>query len=581
MQPRNQRKLWTRLMLNLLLLLPGTLLVPEALAQNPPTGQLLLDKLVKTQQEYTGAMATGDSLEVADVCYRLGKRYSSLGEYITAQKWYTRSLRIQEPLGPSEGIGKVYMRMAEDWIRKKNYAVSLIYARQAMANCLSARSEHAIMSANITMAGVHELGWKLNHEKANSAPGASLDSSLYYFRRAEVLALSLKKPLDIALVYACMARVLVLRDKKQALPYLQKAYTIQVSQNHYYGIMNVSQELANFYLALNQPTPAKIWLDRAALIRDTTRHGEYWQNSLLEEAYTKLYQQTGDWQRAFDHQEKYQAYQLASLNADREGSIARITTQYESEKKELALKAQQKHLDTQKRLTLLATLLALLLGGACVLLFLLFLKYRRISEYNARLVKEQNHRAKNNLQSITNLLGLQSNRLTDPAARQAVEESLMRVEAMALVHRRLYDSDHLAEVDLMQFIPELVEGVLRSYSLGDIQPLYGLSPIWLRADVAINLGLLLNELVTNACKYALPLHPAPVLEIGCQEEKGRILLWFSDNGPGFIPTVAGNSFGMKLIGIITKKLNGTGKFEIGKGCRFTLSFDVKPSFVLQ
>jgi two-component sensor histidine kinase len=581
MQSRKQRNLWTQSVLTLVLLLPGILPVPTAPAQVPPTGRLLYDKLAKTQRDYQAAMATGDSEQVAQACYDMGKRYGAFGEYVTAENWYVRSLRIREPHGPSEVIGKTYLRLSENWMRQKQYQSAMRCARLGMSNVRIVNSKHGIMSAYIVLAGVHQMGWKVNRENPGSISGASLDSSLYYFGQAERLALKLNKPLDIGLVYYCKGEALMLKGSRQALPYLKKSYAIQQSLKQAYGIINLSIELAECYLSLKQPAKAKVWLDRAAIVRDTTRHGEYWQNSLLEETYAKLYQQTGDWKQAFAHREKYHDYQLASLNADREGAMSRIATQYESEKKEIALKAQQKHLDTQKELTLLATLLALLFGVACVLLFLLFRKYRRISEYNARLVKEQNHRAKNNLQSITNLLGLQSNRLTDPAARKAVEESLMRVEAMALVHRRLYDSDHLAEVDLMQFIPELVEGVLRSYSLGDIQPLYSLSPIWLRADVAINLGLLLNELVTNACKYALPHHPAPVLEIGCQEEKGRILLWFSDNGPGFTPTVAGNSFGMKLIDIITKKLNGKGKFETEKGCHFTLSFDVKPSFVLQ
>jgi two-component sensor histidine kinase len=156
-----------------------------------------------------------------------------------------------------------------------------------------------------------------------------------------------------------------------------------------------------------------------------------------------------------------------------------------------------------------------------------------------------------------------------------VEESLLRVEAMALVHQRLYDGDRLIEIDLMQFIPELVNGVLRSYSFGHIQPIYSLSPIWLNADVAINMGLLLNELATNSCKYALPLHPNPVLTVGCQEENGRILFWYEDNGPGFTPSTKGNSFGMKLIDMITQKLKGKGRFSTEKGCRFTLSFDAK------
>ncbi|QHV95749.1 histidine kinase dimerization/phosphoacceptor domain -containing protein [Spirosoma endbachense] len=582
MQFVNLRNSFIRLLVRLICIAGGMLLTFLAPAQTPVVGKVLYEKLAKTQQEYQEAMATGDSLEVAEVCYLLGKRYNALGDYVNAQAWYIRSLRIREPLGPSENIGKTYLRMAENQIRQKQYNQAKRLVSQATANFRHIHSQHGMMGATIVMAGVHELGWRMNRDKPGSAPFSSLDSSLYYFKQAEQLAISLKKPFDIANVYACMGNALMQKDGNLALPYLKKAYAINRQERSPYGIINSSQGLANCYLALGQPLIAKKWLDEAKFICDTARHGDYWQNDQLEESYTRVYERMGNWKQAFLHQRKYYSFQVDALTADREGAIARAGMLYESEKKEAKLKAQQnelelrqQNLNTQKRLSLMTTVLFVLAGLACLVFYWLFRKYRRISEHNAKLVKEQNHRVKNNLQSITNLLGLQFNRLTDPAARKAVEESLLRVEAMALVHRRLYDGDRLIEVDLMQFIPELVNGVLRSYSFGHIQPIYSLSPIWLNADVAINVGLLLNELATNSCKYALPLHSNPVLTVGCQEENGRILFWYEDNGPGFTPSTKGNSFGMKLIDMITQKLKGKGHFSAENGCRFTLSFDAK------
>lgn len=561
------------------MLIAGSLLNGPTLAQLPPAGQIMHDKLAQTQRDYQAAMATGDSERVAQVCYEMGKRYGAFGEYATAEKWFVRSLRIREPLGPSELIGKTYLRIAEDLVRQQQYQPAMHAVRQGLSHVRAVNSRHGLMSAYIVLAGVHGLGRQLNHEKSGSAPTASLDSAIHYLDQAERLALALNKPLDIALVYMCKATALPPKDAELALRYLKKAYTVHRNTKEPNGMINSSLALANYYLSLRQPVVAKTWLDQAALVRDTAHHGAYWQNSLLDETYARLYQQTGNWQRAFVHREKYHAYQLAALNADRDGAVARIAAQYESEKKEMRLQAQQKNLITQQRLTLAAVgllIVAIVVGGV---FYWLFQKYRRISEHNARLVKEQNHRVKNNLQSVTSLLGLQFNRLTDPLARQALEESLLRIEAMALVHRRLYDGDRLVEVDLSQFIPELVDGVLHSYSIGHIRPVYALSTVWLGADVAINLGLLLNELVTNSCKYALANHPAPTLEIGCRYEQGRFRLWFADNGPGFDRSQSGQSFGMSLIAMITEKLKASSQFTTRSGCQFTLSFVPKPAVV--
>jgi two-component sensor histidine kinase len=572
-------------LLSCVVILSGALLLTGlASAQSLTVGKLLYERLAKTKLEYQQALATGDSLEVAEKCYLMGKRYGAFGDYLTAQTWFIRSLRISEPLGPSEGIGKIYLRMAENQFMQKHYAEALRYTRRAITNFEAVHSKHGMMSADILLVGIHEFGWQLNQVKPGSAPVASLDSALFYFRQAERLALALKKPYDIANVYACGGNMLILHDSNKAILYIKKAHAINLQLGQMYGVINQSQQLANCYLALGQPMIAKKWLDEALFMRDKYKAGDQTQNVEIEEAYIKFYQQTGQWKQAFEYQKKYYLSRIETLNADRAGAIARIEMLYESEKKEVKLNAQQKelvlrqeNLKAQQTLTFITAGLFMLAGMACVVFYWLFRKYQRISGHNAKLVREQNHRVKNNLQSITSLLGLQFNRLTDSAARQAVEESLLRVEAMALVHQRLYDGDRLVEVDLMQYIPELVGGVLRSFNFGHVRPIYILKPIWLQADAAIHVGLLLNELVTNSCKYAFPLHPKPVLEIGCEEENGRILIWFSDNGPGFIPTIKENSFGMKLIDMITEKLKGKRSFIADKGCRFTLSFDLQAS----
>lgn len=85
------------------------------MAQTAPpsvTPQSPYERLLETQKDYEAAMAKGDSLEVAEMCYRMGKRYSGLKNFTKAQEWFLRALRIREPLGPSEDIGKIYIQIA-------------------------------------------------------------------------------------------------------------------------------------------------------------------------------------------------------------------------------------------------------------------------------------------------------------------------------------------------------------------------------------------------------------------------------------------------------------------------------------
>jgi two-component sensor histidine kinase len=217
-------------------------------------------------------------------------------------------------------------------------------------------------------------------------------------------------------------------------------------------------------------------------------------------------------------------------------------------------------------------LVAVIAGG---LFYLLFAKYKKISRENAELVKEQSHRTKNNLQSVSDLLSLELHRLSDPVAVKAMEESLMRVEAMLLLHRGLYQGEKLIEVNLPKYLPDLVKSVLRSYHLEAVKVQYDIEPIWLHTDKAIPLGLIVNELTTNTCKYALKNNPDPQLMLHCFLQTDRLFLRFADNGPGFVSPADKNTFGLRLIGLLMNKLKAKGDFSTANGCCFELSFLTK------
>ncbi|GAB3990607.1 hypothetical protein GCM10028807_18140 [Spirosoma daeguense] len=152
---------------------------------------------------------------------------------------------------------------------------------------------------------------------------------------------------------------------------------------------------------------------------------------------------------------------------------------------------------------------------------------------------------------------------------------------MAILHRRLYDNDTLAQVDLSDYIPDLIENVLQSFGFGYIQPVYELEPVLLSADQALSVGLLLNELATNACKYAFHNHKEPIFRVVCKRKNNRIHLEVADNGPGIQSRSASElgaktrqSFGMRLIQIQVAQLRGTYAITNQNGFVFTLYFSV-------
>jgi len=542
-------------------------------------GTLLYEKLEKTQKDYEQAMRTGDSLEVAEMCYRLGKRYLALGQRITAQHWFVRSLRIREPLGPSEDIGKVYIFLSSNLTEQKKYNEAFQYIRKALENFRAVGNQQRIMSAYLSMAGLYRQLIELYQDELRIYPQELLDSAFTYLKSAEKIALSLKLRRDLGNVYSEIGFLLLHRNPQNSLVYFQKAQRIFISEKYTFSLISNKLRSADAYLRLQQLKTAKNYLDAARYIRDTSRFGDHFQQRYLFKLYTQYYEQTGQWKKALAYYKKSQELVIKSLSADRHGAVTRIEQEYETQKKELLLRAQQKelalrnqNLKTQRRLTEMTIGIGVLAVITSIVFYWFFHKYRRLSQRNAALVAEQNHRVKNNLQQVTNLLSLQSNRLTDEEAKKAITEALLRIEAMALVHHRLYEEKQLAKVDLSVFIPKLIEGILRSYNYSHLKPIYQLNTIWLHVDSAIPLGLIINELVTNSCKYAFAFSPIPMLKVRCQLVKNQIYLEIEDNGPGFDLLQKPKTFGLKLLQIFSTQLKAESGYE-NEGRTFRLVFN--------
>jgi two-component sensor histidine kinase len=202
------------------------------------------------------------------------------------------------------------------------------------------------------------------------------------------------------------------------------------------------------------------------------------------------------------------------------------------------------------------------------------------------LIKEVHHRVKNNLQVVASLLRLQCGATGDPAAAAALAESQRRVEAMAMVHEQLYESENLREIDLARHAHLLLSNVLTSFGAdaGRIVPVVDVqgpsgAPIHLGVDQAIPVGLVLNELASNALKHAFPEGRPGSLAIRARAEGGMIRISVVDDGVG-LPEGAdfrsSKSLGLKIVEILARQLKGSfAAADIPRGTCLTLTFPEK------
>ncbi len=194
------------------------------------------------------------------------------------------------------------------------------------------------------------------------------------------------------------------------------------------------------------------------------------------------------------------------------------------------------------------------------------------------LLKEVHHRVKNNLQVITSLLELQSASLSDPVLRARFREAQDRVRAMALIHEGLYRSGNLAAVDFGVHVRKLVASLLRSYSTGAVPIAFHAETdeVQLDIDVAVPLSLIVNELVTNACKHAFAGGRGGTLHLIFQaREADMLLLSIGDDGPGLPPGFQWEkspSLGLKVVRILVSQIGGRIGMPRPSEARFEIIF---------
>lgn len=304
---------------------------------------------------------------------------------------------------------------------------------------------------------------------------------------------------------------------------------------------------------------------------------EFGDKYFLHQAYRELgkaYAALGDYQNAYAAFGEYDQLKDSVFTAEADERVAQLQTEYEVAQKEATIAAQRR----TQRLTILASgLLALLLVG-------LYISYRNqqgsnhklqalnealaqkndlLDKRNAEnelLLKEIHHRVKNNLEVVSSLLALQGANVTDPEVLDAIIESQNRVHSMGIIHQKLYQGKNLAAIEMKDYFVHLSENILDSFGLeGRIQIECAMEELELDVDTAVPIGLIVNELLTNALKYAFPGERAGAIRISLRESAPDTLcLEIADNGVGKAAgtTARGTGFGSQLVQLLTSQLQG-------------------------
>lgn len=195
------------------------------------------------------------------------------------------------------------------------------------------------------------------------------------------------------------------------------------------------------------------------------------------------------------------------------------------------------------------------------------------------LLREVHHRVKNNLSVVDSLLSMQARYIDDAAALRAISDSQRRIHTMSLIHEQLYQSQDVDKVDFCEYLQRLVVNLYSStnFNASQVELKLDVKPTLLNIDTAISMGLIVNELLTNAFKYAFPNNMTGVIEVSLYEstDPHNLHLVIRDNGIGIPKNVDFNgttSLGLRLVRILAQQLRATLDLSCSVGASFHFTF---------
>ncbi|WP_339794283.1 tetratricopeptide repeat protein [uncultured Imperialibacter sp.] len=492
-----------------------------------------------------------DSLEAGKVLNRIANSQNYLGYHDDAILHYTRAMDIFESIGYQRGVAVVLSNMA------------IIYGEEG-------DSRKSIKNYLRTIAIYEGLDNEPNLPSAYNNIGNDYtelkmpDSALYYFNKSLALSKTRGDLRSMAFSYFHLNSLYNSIDMPE--------------KGAYYGnkSLELAEKINNHQLRINL-------------------------SHSLSESYEKL----GDYKQALRYHKQYQQLEDSVYNIENSQVIHDMQAKYETEKKEKELVLKQADIDRQQvLLTQEARLRSVLIGGMIIVLLLAGLIYRgeraktkaydQLSIQNQEietknkliesalaekesLLKEIHHRVKNNLQVISSILNMQSRSTASPEMLTAIQEGQSRVKAMALIHQKLYQTEKLSEIDFKEYAEELTDHLSSIFesSTGESIVKTVTSPdIKLDIDMAIPLGLILNELISNAYKYAFEGKTGGAISVELKRVgEDQLQLEVADNGKGLpadFNLEKAKSLGLKLVNILTRQLNGQLTVQSTGGARFSI-----------
>ena len=366
------------------------------------------------------------------------------------------------------------------------------------------------------------------------------------------------------------------KEYAKAISYYKLAEQYSLKSNNKYHLITNYNSLAMCYKELKEYETAKAYSEKSIAISKEV--GSVERELFCHETMADILFSMGDYKNAYASFQNYASLKDTLFNQDKNDAIAEMQAKFDVEKNQQKVKEieLQKKIDdeanTKQRILFMVVIVVILISLVFTMIVvrnkqkvnsLLEQKNTAIQanlEQKEVMMSEIHHRVKNNLQMVSSILDLQARDLTDEKSMRVIEDSLSRINAISLIHQRLYQSDNIRGIKINTYLQELAFDILKNFSSSvtttPIQLTCKVDDLNMDLESAIPIGLITAELITNACKYAFLSIEKPEITITLNKQQDALVLIVTDNGVGKQAAVneSGTSFGTKLIKSLSRKL---------------------------
>jgi two-component system, sensor histidine kinase PdtaS len=509
--------------------------------------------------------------------------YFYRGNYELALRNNLAALTMRREIGDKSFISKSLNNIGIVYRARKDYKNSISSYQQSLAIKKELKDEQGILNTVINIGALYQNDGKY-------------DSALLYSKEALLMAEKLKSIEDISAAKGNIGAALHnLNRSDEALVYLKDSERINTENNFSNYFFTVYEAMGEVYMNRKEYRVAQQYFQRGLVLAKNKQRKE--SEKVFNMKLALLYSAMGNYQLAFKKQLEGDSIDNKLLNEENIRQLNEMTQVYQTVEKEKEIIALNIQGEANKKVILARKRERnYFIAAAAIFLGMTFFAWKaliinkrkkekldeqnkiieRALSDNEILMKEIHHRVKNNMQIVSSLLDLQSISIKDPLISDAVKEGKNRVQSMALIHQNLYGEDNLKGIKAKQYINNLLKNLCDSYNISNekVKIHSNIEDLNLDVDTMIPIGLILNELLTNAFKYAFNEKTPGVLEIDLREENKQLQLSVKDNGPGFpleLDAKTTKSFGLRMIRAFAQKLKAVVEIKNDNGASVQLS----------